>query len=712
MFAPDRRWAPATLPFSITATGTSPSFSVSSGSFSSSCMSLLAQARPAGPPPTIAIPTSIGSSGASVGGPMTLAESNGGGNSLGATAGMRSGSLLGFDRLGQLGDDLVQIADHAEVGELEDRRVRVLVDGKDVLRVLHADLVLDRAGDAGRQVQLRRDALAGLADLGGVGVPAGVDDRAGRGDGAAHRLGEFLAELEALCGTETAAAADEDVGVLDVDVGAALLAALDHLRLGRPLRELDVDVDDLSRAAGLLGVEGVEAADDDARLADVADVGDLRVLQDRPLGDQLPVLDFDRGDLHRHAGAEARRESGADLEAEQAAAEEGVAEALLGDDLGHRVDDRLGQALGHALGPVDLGGAVDAERRAGGVGDVAHHQRGSLAADFAGQLGGLGDRPERVLVEVALVVVEGVNQDACHLDQLPLVEPGDDLFDRLVGVLVLDDLAGLLGGRRVQRQHAGLRAGLADLAGVDADVAGALRVERFLFRAHDRFEARVARLVDRVADADHGRQLDLDGVVAVLGLGLAAQLAVGDVDLDHLGQRGHLQVVGDDGADRVALAVIGLLAEQDQVRALGLEHLRQRVAGGADVGAVEGVVGQVHGAVGAEGDGLVQGADGGVGAHRHGDDLLDRDRPALLDLHGRLEGVGIERVEVFLAATVQSHRVGVDALLDCGVRYLLDQDADLQSSSLLGDDSRSSRAADTAPRRAHRGRGMLSGQAV
>ena len=185
----------------------------------------------------------------------------------------------------------------------------------------------------------------------------------------------------------------------------------------------------------------------------------------------------------------------------------------------------------------------------------------------------------------------------------------------------------------------------------------ALRVEGFFLRPHDRLQARVARLVDRVADADHGGQLDLDRVVAVLGLALAAQLAVGDVDLDHLRQRGHLQVVGDDGADRVALAVVGLLAEQDQVGALGLEHLGQRVAGGADVGAGERVVGEVHRAVGAERDGLVQGADGGVGAHRHRDDLLDRDRAALLDLHGGLDGVGVEGVEVLLAAAVQTHRV-------------------------------------------------------
>ena len=122
---------------------------------------------------------------------------------------------------------------------------------------------------------------------------------------------------------------------------------------------------------------------------------------------------------------------------------------------------------------------------------------------------------------------------------------------------------------------------------VDPDVAGGLGVERLLLRPHDRLQRRVAGLVDRVADGDHGGQVDLDRVIAVLGLALADELAVLDVDLDHLGQRRHLQVVGDDGADRVALAVVGLLAEQDEVGLLGLEHLRERVAGGADVGALE-----------------------------------------------------------------------------------------------------------------------------
>src|SRR5215203_6292302 len=243
----------------MTATGTSPSFSWSSGSSSSSCSSRIAHARPAWPPPTIATPTSMRSSSASVGGPMnSAAGSTGGGNWIGATARSPllldiggSASLAGLHGLGELGHDLVEVADDPEVGELEDRGVRVLVDRDDVLRALHADLVLDRAGDPGRQVQLRRDRLARLADLGGVGVPAGVDHRARRRDGAAERTGEILQRLEALGLAEPAAAGHEEVGVLDVHVGTALLAALHHRRLQRMRRVLDVDVLDGGRAGAV-----------------------------------------------------------------------------------------------------------------------------------------------------------------------------------------------------------------------------------------------------------------------------------------------------------------------------------------------------------------------------------------------------------------------------------------------------------------------------
>ena len=362
---PESWWAPATLPFSMTATGTSPSFSVSSGSSSSSCSSRIAHARPAWPPPTMATPTSMRSSSASVGGPMnSSAESTGGGNWLGATD--TTTALLGLHGLRQLRHDLVEVADDPEVGELEDRGVRVLVDRDDVLRGLHADLVLDGAGDAGRQVQLRGDRLARLADLGGVGVPARVDHRAGGRHGAAHRAGQRLEGLEALGLAEPAATGHEDVGVLDVHVGAALLAALDHRGLEAVRGEVDLHVLDRGRAGAVLGgLERVQAADDHADARVVVDVGDLRVAQDRPLGDELAVLHADAGDLHADAGVQARGQAGADLEAEQAAAEQRVAEVVVGDDLRHRVDDRLREALG-ALDAVDLARPVGAERGARG----------------------------------------------------------------------------------------------------------------------------------------------------------------------------------------------------------------------------------------------------------------------------------------------------------------------------------------------------------
>ena len=239
-------------------------------------------------------------------------------------------------------------------------------------------------------------------------------------------------------------------------------------------------------------------------------------------------------------------------------------------------------------------------------------------------------------------------------------------------------------GRRVDRQHLGLGAALADAAGLDADVGGGVGLERLLLRPHDRLQARIAGLVDRVADRDHRGQLDLDRVVAVLRLALADELAVADVDLDHLGQRRHLQVVGDHGADRVALAVVGLLAEQHQIGLLGLERLGERVAGRADVRAGQRLR-----------------RSGGPSGRRPSATALCRARTAdsgpmvtatisststaaLSDLHRRLDAVGVEGVEVLLARAVEPHRRGVDPLLHGGVRNLFHETADLQVRPSFG----------------------------
>ena len=77
--APESRCEPGCLPFSTSATGTSPSRSAVSGCSSSSWPKRIAQASPAGPPPTIRTPTSIRSSTGSVGSPTNSLALNGGG---------------------------------------------------------------------------------------------------------------------------------------------------------------------------------------------------------------------------------------------------------------------------------------------------------------------------------------------------------------------------------------------------------------------------------------------------------------------------------------------------------------------------------------------------------------------------------------------------------------------------------------------------------
>ena len=92
----------------------------------------------------------------------------------------------------ELRHGLNRSADQAVVGDLEDRRLLVLVDGDDDLAVLHAGEVLDRARDADRDVELGRDDLAGLADLVVVRHEAGVDRGARGADRGAELVGERL----------------------------------------------------------------------------------------------------------------------------------------------------------------------------------------------------------------------------------------------------------------------------------------------------------------------------------------------------------------------------------------------------------------------------------------------------------------------------------------------------------------------------------------
>ncbi len=113
--------------------------------------------------------------------------------------------------------DLDEIADDEDIREVGDGSVRVAVDRHDRARGLHADLVLDRAADAEREIELWLHDLAGLADLLAVRDPARVDGRPRRPDRAAQRGGQVLEQREARRSADPATTGDDDPRIVDRD---------------------------------------------------------------------------------------------------------------------------------------------------------------------------------------------------------------------------------------------------------------------------------------------------------------------------------------------------------------------------------------------------------------------------------------------------------------------------------------------------------------
>src|SRR5579864_5964715 len=106
--------------------------------------------------------------------------------------------------------DLEQIADKPIIGDLEDGRFLVFVDGDDDLGILHAGEMLDRARYADGDIKLGRDDLAGLPDLIIIGHEAGIDGGARGADGGAKPIRELFQNLEILARLHAASARDDD----------------------------------------------------------------------------------------------------------------------------------------------------------------------------------------------------------------------------------------------------------------------------------------------------------------------------------------------------------------------------------------------------------------------------------------------------------------------------------------------------------------------
>src|SRR5690348_4630475 len=86
--------------------------------------------------------------------------------------------LLGFfERFGEGGHDFEDVADDAVIGNFENGRVGILVDGNDGARAFHSNDMLNCAADAQSEIEFWRDGLAGAADLPLHGEPARSEER-------------------------------------------------------------------------------------------------------------------------------------------------------------------------------------------------------------------------------------------------------------------------------------------------------------------------------------------------------------------------------------------------------------------------------------------------------------------------------------------------------------------------------------------------------
>ena len=78
------------------------------------------------------------------------------------------------------------------MGDFEDRRVLVGVDGDDLRRILHPRQMLNRAGNAAGDEKRRTNRDAGLSDLALVFAVAEIDRRARTADRAAESRREIV----------------------------------------------------------------------------------------------------------------------------------------------------------------------------------------------------------------------------------------------------------------------------------------------------------------------------------------------------------------------------------------------------------------------------------------------------------------------------------------------------------------------------------------
>ncbi len=205
--------------------------------------------------------------------------------------------------LGQLRNSLEQIVHQPIISDLENGRLRIIVNRHDRFRILHTRQVLNGPRNPNCNVQIWRNDFARLPHLPVVRDVARVDGGSTRTDGRAELIGECFEEAKVLSGLETAPTRDDggcggevgpiglgfvglhelreglgvDVEVRDGDGGRGVAGRDGLVEGGGPDRE------DLEALRGPnLGqrVAGVHRADEGVLREDLNDVGDGRDVED------------------------------------------------------------------------------------------------------------------------------------------------------------------------------------------------------------------------------------------------------------------------------------------------------------------------------------------------------------------------------------------------------------------------------------------------
>src|SRR5699024_9282779 len=223
----------------------------------------------------------------------------------GCTHGSRldSGTLAVPDLLGCLRGNVEEVTNDAEVRDLEDRCLVVLVDRNDGLGGLHTSLVLDSTGDTQRDVQVRGHGDTGLADLELARVVVCVNCSTRCTNGTAERVRQRLDDVgEALGATHATATGDDDLRLSQVRTVAGLgRSEAGDLHSGRACTR-QLDCLDLTGSVLRLRIDGAGLPGEDRCHACGTGVDDVLATEDRLLS---VALGIDLGDAVDRTGAHA-----------------------------------------------------------------------------------------------------------------------------------------------------------------------------------------------------------------------------------------------------------------------------------------------------------------------------------------------------------------------------------------------------------------------